>query len=164
MLSQDLLGLRRFLADQERIEVLAMAQIAGETESLLRMIPGNSMASVYGSIRSWTGGLLALTDRRLVYGDSLELRKGGVPIVISIDRGTIERAEVEGGRGWGDASRMFTFTVRGDSLAIHASGTTGIFGEIKPVGRGVEFATALNLGVATAALDRSEDPEAPLAG
>jgi hypothetical protein len=110
--------------------------------SLLRKA-ATSKAQMFNEIM---GGLLGVTDRRVLYRAETivgkdQLQRGNE--IISIPLSEIESVEHADGRGWGDIRKIASVTLHGGRLILRTQDEQYEFIEIKPVQRAAEMASAI---------------------
>ena len=130
---------RELLAEDEELRGLAMARldnpgILDVAEAVLD--PNTMVTSGARALNESLGGLLALTDRRLLYVartlvGRTRMRRGNE--CISIPLGSVRGARAKRGIGVGDARNLLSLTLRGSTMWVLLEGGELEFVEIKPL-------------------------------
>jgi hypothetical protein len=138
--------LLELLEQGEEVEQLGLAHLRYTLP-----IVGEGLSPELGkAVNQLRGGVLALTDRRLVYRAETLVGKSAFAKgneFIAIPRSRIEQVDFSPGRGWGDLRRTFSITLHGGTLVLEADGETHRFIEVKPIQRAGEMAAAIRSGL-----------------
>lgn len=135
------------LADGENVRHLSLARLDAFTGSLARSAFSPQRVNPFQELNELKGGLLAVTDLRVVYlGQTLvgqgRFKKGNE--LIALPLAGVETVRSKRGRGsGGDIRKVFTLIASGSKLWVTADGIDHLFVEIKPLGAAAEMERAI---------------------
>jgi len=141
-------ALAEILEPGEEVRHIAMARL--ENPGIVELVKGlhdhkDLVKSGAKALNEALGGLLAVTDRRVIYLARTLVRRSspGGNEVFSIPLGEIRTARAKRGIGVGDARKLLSLTVSGSKLWIQVDGGEAEFVEIKPLDAAAAMAGAL---------------------
>lgn len=139
VMADDAVALCEALGEDEWVRHLALARLDNPSSPRLR--------DAARALNEAKGGLLAVTDRRLIYVGLTLVGRGAIKKgneLVEIPLAEISGVRSQRGKGsGGDIRKVFTLIVSGSKLWVTIDGSEQEFIEIKPLGAAAEIETTL---------------------